>query len=95
MRVHITIYVLHYYVCSVALWPQVLLIFFLTSDPQKSNNVRYLVRRGDANNASDNEQIDQIEIQHHWNFPPTLDEFNLMDSEVDPAELEAMFTDSR
>ena len=53
------------------------------------------MRKGSAGNTTDDEQVDQIEIQHHWSFPPNLDEFNLMDSEVDPAELEAMFTDSR
>ena len=30
-----------------------------------------------------------------WSFPPVLDDFNLMESEVDPAELEAIFADDR
>ena len=30
-----------------------------------------------------------------WSFPPVLEEFNLMDSETDPAELEVIFADER
>ena len=30
-----------------------------------------------------------------WSFPPVLDDFNLMESDVDPADLEAIFTDDR
>ncbi len=30
-----------------------------------------------------------------WSFPPVLDQFDLMDTETDPTELEAIFTDER
>ena len=30
-----------------------------------------------------------------WSFPPELEEFDLMESDADPSELEQMFTDER
>lgn len=30
-----------------------------------------------------------------WSFPPVLDDFNLMESDVDPSDLEAIFADDR
>lgn len=30
-----------------------------------------------------------------WSFPPVLDDFNLMESDVDPTDLEAIFSDDR
>ena len=30
-----------------------------------------------------------------WSFPPVLDDFNLMESDVDPTELERIFADER
>lgn len=30
-----------------------------------------------------------------WSFPPVLDDFNLMESDVDPTDLEAIFADDR
>ena len=30
-----------------------------------------------------------------WNFPPTLDDFNLMECDEDPSRLEEMFVDKR
>lgn len=33
--------------------------------------------------------------QPNWQFPPVLDEFNLIDVDVDPSTLEAIFADKR
>ncbi len=30
-----------------------------------------------------------------WSFPPVLDQFDLMETDTDPAELENIFTDER
>ena len=30
-----------------------------------------------------------------WSFPPELDDFDLMESDADPTELEQMFADDR
>ena len=30
-----------------------------------------------------------------WNFPPQLEDFDLMDTDTDPTELEAIFADER
>ena len=35
------------------------------------------------------------EEEQQWNFPPTLDDFNLMECEEDPARLEEIFADKR
>ena len=35
------------------------------------------------------------EEEKHWSFPPVLEEFNLMDSDVDPCDLDEIFADSR
>ena len=38
--------------------------------------------------------VEGDEVQQ-WSFPPKLEEFNLMDSDADPSELEAIFSDER
>lgn len=39
--------------------------------------------------------INEEQEDTQWNFPPTLEEFNLMDSDVDPSMLEDLFQDKR
>ena len=39
--------------------------------------------------------VDDDEVCKRWSFPPVLDQFDLMDTETDPTELEAIFTDER
>ena len=35
------------------------------------------------------------DAKKRWSFPPELEDFDLMSSDVDPAELEQMFADDR
>ncbi|KAL5487294.1 hypothetical protein EMCRGX_G019877 [Ephydatia muelleri] len=41
------------------------------------------------------EEKEEEEEEKHWSFPPVLEEFNLMDSDVDPCDLEDIFADNR
>ena len=41
------------------------------------------------------EEEEKGEEPRQWSFPPVLEEFNLMDSDVDPGELEDTFSDDR
>ena len=40
-------------------------------------------------------EVEDEEEEPQWNFPPTLDDFNLMECDEDPARLEEMFADKR
>ena len=57
------------------------------------DNVRYLVRRGEVQEDCDEIQLE--EETHQWSFPPQLEEFNLMDLDIDPGMIEDIFTDKR
>ena len=37
----------------------------------------------------------ESEDKRRWSFPPVLDDFNLMESDADPTDLEAIFADDR
>ena len=41
------------------------------------------------------EEGEGVEEYHRWSFPPQLDEFDLMETDVDPGELELIFEDER
>ena len=41
------------------------------------------------------EEVVEEDDQPNWQFPPVLDEFNLIDVDVDPAILEEIFADKR
>ena len=41
------------------------------------------------------EEEEFAESKRRWSFPPVLDDFNLMESEADPTDLEAVFADDR
>ena len=51
-------------------------------------------RGSEATDDSGAEELKEEE-EPRWNFPPTLDDFNLMECEEDPARLEEIFTDQR
>ncbi len=39
--------------------------------------------------------IEEVSSEGEWKFPPVLDQFDLMETETDPTELEAIFMDER
>ena len=55
------------------------------------NGIRPLAETTDAPRQEEEEE----EEEPQWNFPPTLDDFNLMECDEDPARLEEMFADKR
>ena len=48
-----------------------------------------------AENGVDHKALENGEDKKRWSFPPVLDDFNLMESDIDPSELEAIFADER
>ena len=65
--------------------------------------VRYIKRRGQSNSAppvteevlNGDEGLEEEEPNQQWPFPPTLDQFNLMDSDIDLSLIEQVLEDSR
>ena len=65
--------------------------------------VRYIKRRGQSNGAptvteevlNGDEGLEEEDPNQRWPFPPTLDQFNLMDSDIDPSLIEQVLEDSR
>ena len=62
--------------------------------------VRYLKRLAQSNGGPVEEVRDEgVEEEEgpdeRWPFPPTLDQFNLMESDVDPSDIEKILEDSR
>lgn len=41
------------------------------------------------------EEVEQCEVPQRWSFPPVLEDFDLMSTDVDPSQLEDIFADSR
>lgn len=73
---------------------QLLKIYFL--DQNKKNKVRYIVRSGQTDSEDDKIESEDISNDaEKWDFPPVLEEFNLMDLDVDPAAIEELFGDER
>lgn len=38
---------------------------------------------------------EETESMPAWSFPPVLEDFDLIESDIDPSELEAIFADKR
>ena len=69
--------------------------FYLVPFLIERQEVRYLVRHGTNDAEEDEVNINEEQEDTQWNFPPILEEFNLMDSDVDPSMLEDLFQDKR
>lgn len=64
-------------------------------DQKKKTKVRYIVRSNEEGVKVEPE-VDPVEDQPQWNYPPTLDDFNLMDlDDVDPSLIEDKLNDNR
>ena len=73
-------------------------------EDEGNNGVEMEVKKGeeDSVEVGVKEELDGMETHvkeeeepRKWSFPPVLEEFNLMDSDVDPSELEETFADDR
>lgn len=64
------------------------------SGKQTADTSNGLSRGSEGTDDSGAEELREEE-EPRWNFPPTLDDFNLMECEEDPARLEEIFADQR
>ena len=67
------------------------------ADQKRKSKVRYLVRGAhseDDKTETENDNLHDDDIQK-WNFPPVLEEFNLMDLDADPSAIEELLADRR
>ena len=74
------------------------LIIIIIIDQKKKNKVRYLVRSGKSGSEDKSEPAviaANSQESQKWNFPPILDDFNLMELDIDPSVIEDMFVDNR
>ncbi len=49
----------------------------------------------ERNVVEEEEEPSVVRSSPVWNFPPTLEDFDLMESDIDPSQLEDMFADDR
>jgi len=50
---------------------------------------------GSARSGEDERDLHTNNIDNKYSFPPVLEDFNLMDCDVDPTELEDLFADEK
>ena len=63
--------------------------------PVETDNVGDYDRLSPLPKSADVVEEVEEDDQPNWQFPPVLDEFNLIDVDVDPATLEEIFADKR
>lgn len=64
---------------------------FSSDKPTPSQNGGVMTEPDDCQER----QEEETDTAPRWNFPPVLEDFDLMSSDVDPSQLEEIFEDKR